>query len=94
MSGPEKHGNYHWGVKTKNGEIYLHADRMELTPTGGLVFWHEGSMRKNKSEDFRASPTLALALGEWTTAYAASLIDGCPVAFCHWEEEGKTLIKR
>jgi hypothetical protein len=41
LTGAQRYGQYYWCVKTKlskNGEIYINADRVEFTPTGGVIF--------------------------------------------------------
>jgi hypothetical protein len=46
MQGPERYGNFYWCVKTKlskSGEIYVHADRVEFTASGGIIFWQDPS---------------------------------------------------
>jgi hypothetical protein len=94
MTGPEWYGSYYWCVKTKlskSGEIYVNADRVEFTSTGGVIFWTDPDARSpsEKADDYaqRKDPILAIAAGHWTAVYAASVIDGHAVAVNHWEGE-------
>lgn len=83
LTGPAKYGGYYWCIKSDqsgSGEIYAHADRVEVTAGGDLVLWRE--------RDGRAPETnLALARGQWSAVYAASCIDGSAVAVEHWQGE-------
>lgn len=79
-----RYGKYRWCVKTElepaEGEIYLMADSMEVVASGALVF------RCGKLEGF-SGITLAIPSGEWSSAYAASCVDGSPVAVERWTGE-------
>jgi hypothetical protein len=77
--GTEKYGAYYWCIKTElseDGEIYLMADEMEVTPTGALVC--RGKERR---------PVLGIPAGKWSAYFAASIRDGHAVALEHWKGE-------
>jgi hypothetical protein len=76
------------GTASPDGEIYLKADRLEVTEAGALIAW--GDHRDKTSEapgPNMQAPVLVLAAGHWTAAYAASILDGAAVAVEHWEGE-------
>jgi hypothetical protein len=80
-------GHFYWGVKTElseDGEILLTADRVEFTPSGGVIFWNG-----NDYPMLMGQPVLALAAGQWSAVYAASIHDGRPIAAEHWDGEIK-----
>ena len=77
-----EYGRFYFCVKTrvsKNGEIYVFADGVSIEPGGELVLW--------RSTDHGKYPNLSLAKGHWSAVFAASLIDGHPVAVEHWKGE-------
>jgi len=77
----DKYGKYYWCVKThlsESGEIYANADEALVTETGDLVLRRTGDNEHT---------TLILAQGEWKACFAASVMDGTPVAVDHWEGE-------
>ncbi len=81
------YGQFYWCVKvdkslSQNGEIYLYADKVEITPTGDLVFY---AYRPDRDPNF--SYNLALAAGRWITFFAASVMDGAACAVEHWKGE-------
>src|SRR5262249_44822656 len=96
MSDPHNYGDKYWCVKSKlskSGEIYLNADRVEFTPSGGIIFWG-GFRPAAKAEDewktekpAELIPCLALAAGQWIAVFAASVMDGHAVAVQHWNGE-------
>ena len=74
----EKYGKYYFCVKTdlsENGDIYLFADDA-IVENGDLFFINSES-----------STNMCFARGSWKTFYAASCIDGGPVAVEHWKGE-------
>lgn len=76
-----KYGKHYWCVKTnlsKNGEIYLMADRVEITQRGELLFWRDGDS---------PAVNLAISLGNWKAYFPASMMDGSAVAVEHWAGE-------
>jgi hypothetical protein len=83
----ENYGKSYWCVKVPpnvapTGEIYLYADRVEITSHGDLVFWREeNEKRKEPSQNF------SLASGFWIAFFAASVMDGAAVAVEHWKGE-------
>lgn len=82
MTMPDHYGDLYWCVKTdlsENGEIYVHADEVELKD-GTLIFWKGRGIQ-------REFVNLALAPGKWQTFYAASIMDGSAVAVVHWKGE-------
>ncbi len=79
------YGGRYWCIKTdesQNGEIYVMADRMEITRHGDLLAVGHSSSGSDLT-------VLALAQGFWTSYYAASVIDGHAVAVEHWQGEIK-----
>jgi hypothetical protein len=83
----DNYGKSYWCVKvpiniSPNGEIYLYADKVEITSHGDLVFWSEENEKREKSFQ-----NLSLASGFWIAFFAASVIDGAAVAVEHWEGE-------
>lgn len=84
LPGLARYGNLYWCVKTplsEVGEIYLYGDRMALNEDGSLLFY-----RYTDSGDGEAV-NMAFAPGQWKAVYAASAIDGSPVAVTLWEGE-------
>ena len=82
-TGTAKYGNYYWCIKTKlakSGEIYVMADDARILPDGTLSM-----VQLKKGEE--PIITLAIAPGQWQIFYAASMIDGAPVAVEHWDGE-------
>ena len=89
--GPGQYGAWYWCIKvprsvSKNGEIYVFADEIKVTPTGDLLA--QGGYRKEFDET-PAKPltVLALAAGKWTAFYASSCLDGSATAVQHWVGE-------
>ncbi len=75
----DRYGRFYWGVKTPlsaSGEVYLNADRVSVRD-GCLVF--------TAGRDYGIN--LIFAPGHWQACFAASCIDGHPVAVEHWPEE-------
>jgi len=80
--GAGRHSVDYWCIKTdqsSDGEIFVVADRLDVTGCGALVASRSGQPHQTIS--------LILAPGTWTAAYAASTHDGSPVAIEHWEGE-------
>lgn len=80
LEGAARYGRFYWCVKSDlspEGEIYLHADRVEFLPSGAVVFHC----------DQWGYPNMAFAAGQWTAVYAASVIDGHAVAVEIWKGE-------
>lgn len=63
-----------------DGEIYVMADALYVEPSGAL-------MCMGHTVKHEPLPVLVLAPGQWTGAYAASLMGGIPVAIEHWTGE-------
>ena len=79
MTEPHDYGNYYWKLRTRDSDIWIHADTVEVLPSGALVF-----LRVKK--DGSATPqNFIVAPGEWQSVYAASVIDGGAVAVMHWD---------
>jgi hypothetical protein len=78
-NGPEKYGRFYWCVKTdlsEDGEIFLYADNAVVNRTGDLLFFRD------------LEPSNAcFAKGHWKAFYAASVMDGSPIAVEHWKGE-------
>jgi hypothetical protein len=85
--GPSDYGRFFWCVKTKmseSGEIYVMADEVHYTPTGGVLFLGRSV---NDSTQDPLTTNLALAPGQWSAVYAASCFDGSAIAVEHWKGE-------
>ncbi len=75
-------GNFYWGLKvpehvSPDKEIFLHADVVNIA-NDNIVFMNlvdKGAMQI----------VLSLSKGNWNVVYAASLIDGRPIACEHWK---------
>ena len=85
-----EYGKFYWCIKSSpsgDGEIYVKADRLEVTGAGTLIAW--GGYRATEETLIPAEqqPVLLLAAGHWTVAYAASIHDGSAVAVEHREGE-------
>jgi hypothetical protein len=85
----DRYGQYYWCVKTnlaKDGEIYVHADRVEFTPTGAVIFWCDPSGQDTRTDRTSMKiQTLAIAAGQWKAVFAASCFDGHAVSAEHWQ---------
>lgn len=75
MVSPNQYGARYWCVCRDDERIYIHADEVSVCPDGTLV------LRNAKHV------CAAFAQGMWGAVYAASLIDGRPVAAEHWPSE-------
>lgn len=87
MSEAKNYGQYYWCVKvfpdlSREGEIYLFAEEVNIHTDGSLVFLRAAPPGKPRS------PVFVFAGGQWIAFYAASVLDGRPVAVEHWTEEG------
>jgi hypothetical protein len=57
-----RHGRFYWCIRSpqsEDGEIYIYADKLEVSPDGALVAW-----RTPEAEPPHIN--LALAAGQWT----------------------------
>ena len=80
--GPPRYGRYYWCVEMSGGaEVYLHADRLEVTHVGALVAWCD-TPGIDLTQPFQV---FACGVGMWRHFFAASVIDGCAVAVEHWD---------
>lgn len=102
MSETSNYGRKYFCVKvpvdiSRDGEIYLHADRVELRD-GALIF--RGRYYQNKLNEelgmfhpdyedktSEEMPLLILNRDSWRVYYAASCLDGAAVAVEHWRGE-------
>lgn len=78
------YGTFYWGIYTKETEgdcIYLYADTVNVAPDGSLVFTSQSEKNPEKQTRF------IVASGKWTIVFAASMMDGSPVAVDHWKEQ-------
>ena len=74
----DDYGKYYWCVKSglsENGEIYVHANRVEVL-NGCIVFYGNDDVIN-----------LSISDGYWSAVFAASVIDGSAVAVEHWKGE-------
>ena len=87
LSGASRYGNKYWCIKctaSRDGGIYLMADRLEVTGAGALIVWG-GYRAKTNDAPNPDTPVLALAAGSWTLAYEAKPTDGTPVVMEHYK---------
>lgn len=76
-SGPSRYGERYWAIGLPDGtRIYLFADRIDVTPSGALLAFREGSVVSDVN--------VAFPPGAWQYVYAASMLDGGPVAASDW----------
>lgn len=87
-----QYGRYFWQVdKPGGGFASVYANRAELD-NGHAVFYgcNHAALPNNRVDyDQPESPEyvlIAFPPGQWTAFYAASVIDGSPVAVDKWEE--------
>jgi len=74
-TGPGRYGKYYWGLHAPDRPLrYFHADKVEVTESGALLF--HGKTGVN----------VAFSAGNWTEVFAASQLDGHAIA----EEADKT----
>jgi hypothetical protein len=85
-SAPERYGNLYWAIGLPDGrEVFLMADRLEVTAAGALLAWQD-TKPITGSTDYEREPletpqlTLALAPACWVHCYAASVLSGDPIA--------------
>lgn len=82
-----KYGQFYWCVGvtadvSDSREIYVMADDVEVDDKGNLSF-----LRFKKDKDtnsVRVQVNLAIAVGKWLYFFAASMLDGSPVACEKW----------
>lgn len=86
-TGPTRYGDYFWVVQTGSkskksfaGEVALHADEIEVTPSGALICWGHQTDGSRKVH-------VGFAPGEWLHFYAASTLDSTPVNADRWNGE-------
>lgn len=82
MDKPMSYGKYYWRVRTMTDKVWLYAGRVEVTPSGALIFWSD-------ERDGGAFQVMAFGPGRWMDFHAASCVDGGPVAVEHWEAYAK-----
>jgi hypothetical protein len=76
-----RHGRFYWCVRSpqsEDGELYMYADRLEVSSSGALIGWREGEP---------PHINLALAAGQWTCAFMAHVHDGSAVTVERWKGE-------
>lgn len=91
MSKPENYGNYYWCIRlNEKEEVYAFADIVNNV-NGTLLLLRDE--KDEKTGESKVTVNLAFAPGHWERIYAASLIDGGPVAVEHWILDGKPVAK-
>jgi hypothetical protein len=78
-----RHGRFYWCIRSPqsgDGEIYMYADRLDVSPDGSLIAW-----RTPEAEPPHIN--LALAAGQWTCAFMAHVNDGSAVTIERWKGE-------
>jgi hypothetical protein len=89
-TGTQQYGRHYFCVTVpvsklgKVNVIWLVADEVEFTASGGIVFWN------NKGTEKPVVANLAFAPGQWISVYAASVLTGGPVAVEYWGENEAT----
>jgi hypothetical protein len=86
----DSYGRYFWCIKSdlsSDGEIYVRADRLEVTSDGALIAWGGRRYDEGDANPNDAHSVLIIAFGRWKAAYAADWFDGEPVAIEHWKGE-------
>ena len=78
MSSPNDYGTHYWCVTGDGEPVLLYADRLEVTAAGALIAW--GGYRKEGTHAEREQQLWGAAPGQWKAFFAASLLDGRPVA--------------
>jgi hypothetical protein len=78
MSSANDYGTHYWCVTGDGEPVFVYADRLEITTCGALIAW--GSYRKEGARTEHEQQLWAAAPGQWKTFFAASLLDGRPVA--------------
>jgi hypothetical protein len=82
------YGRYSWSVGLSDGrEVHVMLDEIEVLDSGALRC--AGALREHPGDPvptYDPETTLLLAAGAWTHAYAASLIDGSPIAVGHLDK--------
>jgi hypothetical protein len=78
MSSANDYGAHYWCVTGDDSPVFLYADRLEVTACGALVAW--GGFRRQNGHPEHEQTLWAAAPGRWKGYFAASLIDGHPVA--------------
>lgn len=86
MADPEKYGQFYWGVKvtqgiSEDGEIYVHADEVQVLPNGAAVFVGSGHDAHPPQQN------LILAPGSWLVIFAASIEEGSAIAVEKWKSK-------
>jgi hypothetical protein len=78
MSSASDYGAHYWCVTGDGEPVFVYADRVEITSCGALIAWGgyrtEGGHVEHEQQLWVAAP------GHWKACFAASLIDGRPVA--------------
>lgn len=75
-------GKFYWGLKvpehiSPSKEIFLHSDVVNII--GGTIFF------MNLVDKGAMQIVMSLSEGNWHVVYAASVIDGAPLACEHWK---------
>ena len=96
--GTVRYGRRYFCAKTATGEIYVMANRAEITAHGDLLFWGTFQADYDKPDDGQEILNLALSAGQWSSMYAASLMNGDAIAVEHWvtkkQKSGETREKQ
>lgn len=78
MSTANEYGSHYWCITGDGAPVFVYADRLEVTGCGALIAL--GGYRKDGGHVEREQQLWAAAPGQWKSFFAASLIDGRPVA--------------
>ncbi len=78
MSNPSEYGSRYWCVTGDGDPLFLHADFIEVNQHGDLIAY--GGYRKEGFLPEEKTMVYAVAAKAWHTCFAASHIDGSPVA--------------
>jgi len=84
MSKPNDYGRRYYRISLVNPEqqdIYAHADTIEVGQTGELILKGIFKHDPNSNTIQLAQLNAIIAPGTWSGVFAASVLDGSPVAF-------------
>lgn len=83
-----RYGQYYWMVELVDGGwVSLHANRAEVSGGAAIFYgtfhtWDD--LPKYDAPKGAEYPVVAFGAGQWKTFYAASTLDGDPVAVDRW----------
>lgn len=72
-----------WQSDKEHSDVYCYADRVEVTPSGALIMWHDNP------DAGEVHPNVIFPAGRWMAVYAVSVQDTVPVGidFRLWDKK-------